>query len=141
MIQEKIISKLVKAGSVDKIEAPASFDGRWVNEYNSEAIFEVSGTAVSGRYTSPVSDTGEEIQGPIVGVISGDIIAFSVSWPTPAGSITSWVGQIVREDGTDRLKTLWHLVVNIPDAAEKKGLWTTIHAGADDFGRAELPSR
>lgn len=68
-------------------------------------------------------------------MITGDIIAFSVSWPTKAGSITSWVGQIVDEGGGDKLKALWHLIVNIPDSDEPTGLWTTVYAGADEFHR------
>ena len=76
-------------------------------------------------------------KGSITGYISGDIIAFSVLWPAAAGSIMSWVGQIVDDKGGEILKTLWHLVINIPDDKEPEGLWTSIYAGADEFTRVE----
>mgnify|MGYP001551410563 FL=1 len=48
-------------------------------------------------------------------------------------SITSWVGQVVEVNGAPELKTLWHLIVDIPDSDESTGLWTTVHTGADTF--------
>ena len=95
----------------------------------------VNGSALSGTYTSQVSGGGGSISGPITGYVTGDIVAFSVLWPTPAGSITSWIGQIVDEGGKPTLKTLWHLVINIPDANEPTGLWETMLAGSDTFAK------
>ena len=33
------------------------------------------------------------------------------------------------------IRTLWHLVTNVPDADEPKELWTSTYAGADEFCR------
>lgn len=129
---EKVLQKALSNNAAVPGGAPINVAGKWVNEYQSTAEFVISGDAITGTYTSRA---GDEITGPIKGYITGDILAFSVLWNTPAGSITSWVGQIVDVDGTETLKTLWQLVVNIPDDKEPKGLWTSIYAGADNFTR------
>ena len=95
----------------------------------------ISGTSVSGTYTSKVSSSNATISGPVIGFVSGDIIAFSVLWEGPTASITSWVGQIIKKDGQELLATLWHLIVNVPNAQDPDSTWTTIHAGADTFHR------
>jgi hypothetical protein len=69
----------------------------------------------------------------VTGFVRGDIIAFSVLWPPPMRSLTSWVGQVVDVAGAPVLKTLWHLIVDIPDADEPMSLWTTVHTRADTF--------
>jgi hypothetical protein len=38
-------------------------------------------------------------------------------------------------DGTETLKTLWQLVMNVPEVEEPEKLWTSIFAGADEFTR------
>jgi hypothetical protein len=95
----------------------------------------VAGNSVSGTYTSIVSSTGLPVTGPVIGYVSDDIIAFSVLWAGTVPSITSWVGQIVVKGGIEQLDTLWHLVVDVPDAQDPNSIWTTIHAGADNFHR------
>jgi hypothetical protein len=113
-------------------EAPAASPvaGRWRNEWGSEVELVVDGARVSGTYTT----AGDKpIAGPVTGWTSGDIVAFSVRWPTALRSITSWVGQVVDEAGAPVLKTLWHLVIDIADADEVAGLWATVQSGADTF--------
>ena len=75
------------------------------------------------------------MSGPLIGYVTGDVIAFSVLWPGPITSITSWVGQIVVDKDVSTLDTLWHLIVNLPNAQDPNSIWTTIHAGADQFHR------
>ena len=134
MNHERILQRAKAQDAGAAKGAPASVTGKWVNEYGSSAEFIVSGNSLSGRY---VSKAGGALEGSISGYISGDIVAFSVLWPAAAGSITSWVGQIVEDEGTEILKTLWYLVTNIPDDKEREGLWTSIYAGADEFRRVE----
>jgi uncharacterized protein (DUF2147 family) len=133
MNHELVLSKFLQSDAVAPTPAPVNFAGKWKNQYGSTADIQVKGSEVSGTYTSLVSSTNKTISGPIRGYLSGDIIALTVLWPAKAGSITAWVGQVVDVKGTQTLKTLWHLVVNIPDADEKTGLWTSIYCGADDF--------
>jgi hypothetical protein len=134
MNHERILQRAMAQEPAASKGAPVSVAGKWVNEYDSSAEFVVSGNSLSGRY---VSKAGGVLEGSITGYISGDIIAFSVLWPAAAGSITSWVGQIVDDKGGEILKTLWHLVINIPDDKEPEGLWTSIYGGADEFTRVE----
>jgi hypothetical protein len=106
--------------------------GTWKNQYGSVALLVVNLNVVTGTYTSQVSSGGPPITGAVTGFAIEDTVAFSVLWPG-TGSITSWVGQVVDEGGVPTLRTLWHLVVDIPDANEPKSLWQTIYSGADTF--------
>ncbi|HJV60927.1 MAG TPA: avidin/streptavidin family protein [Albitalea sp.] len=109
--------------------------GRWTNEYGSVADITVDGDRIRGTYTTAVAGgtAPEPLAGPISGFVRGDVVAFSVLWPPYMHSITSWVGQVVDVDGEPQLKTLWHLIVDIPDADEPSGLWATVHTGSDTF--------
>ena len=111
----------------------ASVAGRWTNEYGSVAELSVDGERVFGTYTSAVGERIGSLSGPISGFVRGDIVAFSVLWPSYMCSITSWVGQVVEANGAPELRTLWHLIVDIPDPDEAGSLWTTVHTGADTF--------
>jgi Avidin family len=117
--------------------AAANFSGHWVNELHSSMELTIDGNSVSGTYTSKVSsnENGGPVSGPVIGYVAGDVIAFSVLWPGSTASITSWVGQIVTENGDQTLNALWHLIVNVPNAEDPNSIWTTIHAGADIFRR------
>lgn len=107
--------------------------GSWQNEIGSTVEFRISGNKVEGTYTSAVSSRGGTITGDVLGHINGDLIAFTVNWPTAA--ITAWVGQHVVENETDIIRTLWQMTTNIPDDDEPTGLWNSVYAGANDFIR------
>jgi hypothetical protein len=135
MRHEKALSSAFAGNAVGGTVPPISVAGKWVNQYGSSAQFVISGTSLSGKYISKVSSSNTTVEGPIIGYIAGDVVAFSVLWPAKLGSITSWVGQIVDVDGTETLKTLWQLVMNVPEVEEPEKLWTSIFAGADEFTR------
>jgi hypothetical protein len=111
-----------------------SFAGRWRNELKSKMTLHVKGNAVSGKYTSLVSSTGDTVSGPITGFVNGSTIAFCVRWPQP--SITAWVGQLVRVRGRDMLDTLWQLTSEIENPGDASELWNSVNCGADTFVRA-----
>lgn len=124
------------AGSVPTDAQQAVEDvvsGLWTNEYGSVADISVEDTRILGTYTSTVGGGAGSLSGPISGFARGDIVAFSVLWPAHTRSMTSWVGQVVDVNGTPELRTLWHLIVDIPDSEEAAGLWATVHTGADTF--------
>jgi hypothetical protein len=73
------------------------------------------------------------IEGTLKGYVAGDLISFLVLWPR--GSITSWVGQLVEMEGVPTIRTLWHLLTEIPDPKEPTFLWQSTFAGADEFRR------
>ena len=123
------------AKAVSGTGAAPDFSGHWVNELHSSMDLTIRGTSVSGEYTSAVSGEGGTVSGPIAGYVAGDVIAFSVLWPGTTPSITSWVGQLVTENGAQTLDTLWHLILSVPDAQDPNSIWTTIHSGADSFKR------
>lgn len=112
-----------------------NFSGTWSNQYGSTMDLTVSGSSISGTYVSPVSGTGTTVSGVLAGYVADDIIAFVVKWPTTPESCTTWVGQVVEVGGFQIIKTLWHLVRNVPDAEEPSKLWLSVLTGTDEFRR------
>jgi hypothetical protein len=136
MTHEKALASLLKLTSAVSTAPPkpfAGYAGKWQNEYQSVADFRITGSAVSGTYTSKVSGGGGTISGPIVGQVSGDVIAFTVLWPTKEPSITSWIGQVTTDGTNETLETLWHLAMDISE--DPKQVWESVFAGADVFTR------
>jgi hypothetical protein len=116
-------------------EVAPDFSGRWVNQMSSVMDLQVSGSDVTGKYNSASSGNpgGDPIEGILKGYVAGDLISFMVLWPR--GSMTSWVGQLVEIEGVSTIKTLWHLLTEVPDAKEPRFLWQSIFSGADEFKR------
>ena len=112
---------------------PAAWVGKWKNQIGSEMDLKVAGSDVTGSYTSADSSGGKPITGDLKGNVYGDLISFLVLWP--GGSMTAWTGQLVDDENAPRIKTLWHLVTDVPDPDEPKRLWTSTFAGADEFIR------
>jgi hypothetical protein len=115
------------------IPSPVNFSGDWKNQYGSRMTLVLNGNTISGDYWSAVSGGGSPVSGPIRGFVAGDLISFAVLWPN--GSMTTWVGQMVDDASDPRLKTLWHLVMNVEDDNEATEIWASIFAGADEFIR------
>lgn len=111
----------------------ATWLGRWKNQMGSFMDLSVTGSDVTGSYTSASSSGGGPVTGTLKGNAVGDLICFIVAWP--GGSMTAWTGQLVDDDVAPRIKTLWHLVTDVPDAGEPARLWTSTFAGADEFTR------
>ena len=111
------------------------FSGTWCNELGSTMALSVAGGQVNGTYTSPVSGVGSPVTGKIKGFAKADVLAIVVRWNIASASMTTWVGQVERSAGTDQIKTLWHLVRDIPDQNEPQELWTSVLTGMDLFRR------
>jgi hypothetical protein len=114
---------------------PAQFDfsGHWVNELKSYMDLTVTGSDVSGKYVSAVSETGGPTPPfPLRGSVAGDLISFTVNW---GEAITTWVGHGVMSNGAPQILTLWHLVLTIQDETNPQEQWKTVMAGADEFTR------
>ena len=130
MLHEKAVEL---AEAIANSTANPDFSGLWRNQMGSTMDLHVNGSDVAGIYTSASSSGGGPVAGTLKGHAAGDLISFLVLWP--GGSQTSWVGQMVGSDEQPVIRTLWHLVTNVPDANEPKELWTSTFAGADDFTR------
>lgn len=128
-------SALRRAPTTTTPPAPGNFAGKWTNELGSTMELTVSGTRVSGSYRSQVSGKDQPVEGPLTGEINGDQIAFCVNWTTMA-SLTSWVGQVVAEDGGEELRTMWLLTRNVPDDDEAADDWQATLVGSDTFVRS-----
>jgi hypothetical protein len=134
MQHEKALQMAVAAGAKAG-DKSCDFSGHWENQYDppSSMALVVDGSSVTGRYKSRSSVGGGELCGELKGYVAGDLISFLVLWPR--GSMTAWVGQMVDDDTAPRIKTLWHLVMEIPDEKEPTILWQSILTGADEFHR------
>lgn len=126
---------LILAENTPFNQVAPDFSGRWVNQMTSVMDLEVNGSDVTGKYNSASSgqNGGKPIEGELKGYVAGDRISFLVLWP--GGSMTAWVGQLTDNHGKSTIKTLWHLVTEIPDQEEPKFLWQSTFAGADEFTR------
>ncbi|MEM7397812.1 MAG: avidin/streptavidin family protein [Pseudomonadota bacterium] len=131
MLHEKA---LVAAAAMSSSGGPQlDFSGRWTNQIGSIMDLAVSGSEVTGRYTSKTSGAGGPTTGPLKGYVAGDLVSFLVLWPS--GSMTAWVGQLVDDQTNPTIKTLWNLVTDVSDEDEADRLWTSVFTGADEFTR------
>lgn len=112
---------------------PATWLGRWKNQMGSTMDLAVTHSDLTGTYTSSTSGGGGPVTGTLKGFVAGDLISFLVLWP--GGSMTAWTGQLVDDVAAPRIKTLWHLVTDVPEGDEPTKLWTSTFAGADEFTR------
>ncbi|MBC5768725.1 avidin/streptavidin family protein [Ramlibacter albus] len=133
MKHETALQIAVKTENKPGPKSPATWLGKWENQIGSEMTLAVTGTDVTGSYTSASSSGGGPVTGALKGNVSGDLISFLVLWP--GGSMTAWTGQLVDDQTAPRIKTLWNLVTDVPDPEEPKRLWTSTFTGADEFTR------
>ena len=107
--------------------------GTWHNEHGSEVDLVVDGTRLTGRFRSGTGLARGTTDSELVGFVSDNLIAFSANFGA-YGSLTSWVGHVVMEDGMPRLHTHWNMCVELP-REDAKELWRGIWTGADTFER------
>lgn len=111
------------------------FAGQWINDRDSAVVFEVTDGLLSGHYQTALGQPDKSKKFPLTGFAEGDQITFTVNFKG-YGSLTSWTGQLTRDEEGDYIRTLWNLTRDVEDAAEDKDLWQSITSGASDFRRA-----
>lgn len=112
--------------------AAQDIPGSWQNQMGSTMQFTISAPILSGTYTSAQSGGGGPVTGQLQGYVAGNLISFQVLWPS--GSITAWVGHLFQPSGSQPvIKTLWHLVTEIPNPSDPNDFWQSVLAGADEF--------
>ena len=117
--------------------ADPGWSGRWQNESGSELeVLAVSDGQLRGRYRTDLGAPEETSWFPVTGSVNGDQLAFVVSWGEHA-SLTAWVGQRVGEGDDERLRTLWHLTRDVPDAEEQEDIWSSVINGFAVFRRVK----
>jgi len=129
------LSALAISSCAQAQESQASlFEGQWVNDRDSAVIFEVTDGLLSGHYQTALGQPDKSKKFPLTGFVEGDQITFTVNFKG-YGSLTSWTGQLTRDDKGDYIRTLWNLTRDVEDAAEDDDLWKSITSGASDFRR------
>ena len=107
------------------------FTGAWENELSSTMnIVDEEGVLI-GVFSSAAGDDGTTLSGQLSGNAQGDLIAFTVKWPTSA--VTAWVGRLRRDADKDVIDTLWQMTALSDDG--RTGVWHSLYAGADRFTR------
>jgi hypothetical protein len=111
----------------------APFIGKWINELGStlKITFEES-NKIKGIYKTAVGDPPPTETFELIGNVVGNAITFLVNFGEKYNSITSWAGEYSIDQGKEKIKTLWHLVMNTPSLDPEKQ-WNEILAGADEF--------
>lgn len=108
------------SGSVNSTDV----SGAWVNQLGSRVVFAASGSNLTGTFTN--SETGTS--NALVGFVDGNLIAFSVLFPSTG--ISSWVGEVENLGSTPTMTTLWQMTSGLPSDNEPDG---AIFAGSDTF--------
>lgn len=110
------------------------FSGQWVNDRDSAVMFEVTDGLLSGHYQTALGQPDKSKKFPLTGFVEGDQITFTVNFKG-YGSMTSWTGQLTRDEEGDYIRTLWNLTRDVEDVAEDDDLWKSITSGASNFRR------
>ncbi|MBS0331993.1 MAG: hypothetical protein JSS35_04445 [Proteobacteria bacterium] len=110
--------------------APPSMLGVWTNELGSTmTVTGVSGATFNGTYQSSDGNGGQVI-GALNGVVSGETLAWTVSWQPTVDSTTAWTGKFLVDANEDvYIYTLWHL----SDGDQNGPIWQSFLAGQDTF--------
>ena len=114
------------------------WNGRWRNDVGSEVEFSEADGVLQGTYHTGVGrpDAGEGF--PVMGTVSGDMIAFTVNFGGH-GSVAAWTGRHVDGNDGPAIHTLWHLVRNSDDAGEPLPPWSSTLTGAAIFRAVRHP--
>ena len=107
------------------------WDGRWRNQVGSAMDLRTVDGVLQGDYHTSVGRPDSATAFPLVGVVNGDMIAFTVTFGEH-GSVTAWAG---RRTAEGRIETLWHLVRNKDDSGAPLPTWCSTLAGAAVFER------
>jgi hypothetical protein len=94
----------------------------------------VVGDQVTGNFVSLVAaspGTTFSLSGRRAGI---DLIAFAVNFGL-TGSLGTWAGQHTVERGVEKIVSMWHLTVNVPDDKEDAELLSSVWTGSANFYR------
>ncbi|MEP3889185.1 MAG: avidin/streptavidin family protein [Hellea sp.] len=128
----------VLASCAQAQETSDLFTGQWVNDRDSAVMFTVKDGLLSGHYQTALGKPDKSKKFPLTGFTEGDQITFTVNFKG-YGSLTSWTGQLTKDEEGEYIRTLWNLTRNVEDAAEDDELWQSITSGASDFRRMKSP--
>jgi hypothetical protein len=118
------------------------FSGTWENHHGSRMIICQSGPTITGVYLTRIgSDLAIDQDYPLVGLATGELIAFAVAWPETK-SITAWAGKIVEtENSGAELHTIWHIAreTTLVEGGGYRTLapWETFITNASIFRKVE----
>ncbi len=107
--------------------------GTWHNDHGSELDLVVDGNQLTGRFRSGTGLAQGRTEVAVAGFLAGNLVAFTANFGAQ-GSLTSWVGHVLMENGVPRIHATWTMCVELP-ANTANELWRGIWTGADVFDR------
>lgn len=115
-----------------------NLSGKWRNQHGSELDLKVGTDGrVHGSFRSAVGDVDQDREFEVVGVQSGDLVAFCADFH--GQGVTAWAGQYTAHEFEEELLTQWHLALDVPEVEEPDWLWSGVRTGEDRFVRRREP--
>lgn len=124
---------MIKETTSPAVSKP-TFCGTWHNQHDSEMTL-MSGPDGSLVGSFRLQEKHESKSFPLVGFVSGDVIAFCVNF-APRASVTSWVGHIIRHPEVPdevALETMWNMAIQVGDEPTDCIAWKSNLSGFDVF--------
>jgi hypothetical protein len=115
-IRVKLILSIIILSWQLQAQDCSELKGQWVNELGSVLVVDETTNEgkILGHYASSTGVDGKVF--PLEGWVNSNAdypnefnISFSVRWKG-YGSITSWTGYCIEENGESKIKTIWNLV-------------------------------
>lgn len=109
--------------------------GRWRNQYGSEMnLTKCEDGKITGTFKTGVGAHEPGEMHELTGFLAGKLISFTVNFGK-YDTLTAWTGQYHKQEGRDRIETMWHLARTIPENGRRDRLWAGVWTGADTFCR------
>lgn len=130
MMHEKAIQLSHASNGPDETR---DISGLWRSQHGSEMRLIMEGNDISGTFTTYEGVFRHHVA-DIKGVAIGDLTSLTALWRI-SGSITSWSGQFLEENGHAVLKLMWRLITEMAEPVEPRFYWMSSFGGAEDFVR------
>lgn len=136
MFVETILADAVRIQQESR-KPTSGIAGQWQNRLGSTLDLTVdTHHHLSGTFRTGVGVPDKGSTFPVVGFAERDAVTFCVDFGS-LGSVASWSGHHVTDDGGERLVTLWHLARPATDPHREADVWASLLAGADHFSRVD----
>ena len=109
--------------------------GKWKNQLDAvmTLLMDTDGK-LKGNYRTAVGRSSDIEEFELIGIVTGDLVTFIVNFGK-YGSLTSWVGQVIEDNGKETIKTIWHLTRNVEDSEEEDEIGGSVLTGRENFER------
>jgi hypothetical protein len=123
------------------METRPNITGTWYNQHGSTLELEVDeGGRLAGEFRSHTGLAKPSDPCLVTGYAAGDIVAFVVDF-SRFGSLTTWAGHRLQEDGAEIIRACWQLAVRLSMKHADEETWRGVWTGEDEFRRVPFGAR